>query len=112
MSAGRATAPGVEARAGRFPGPSLVPELNRIQGLHCDAPDGAFYVFPEVKSFYGRGPIRDSQSFANYLLDEARVAVVPGGAFGNDDYVRISYATSMERLHEGVARMERALAKL
>ena len=90
----------------------LVPALNRIQGIHCDAPDGAFYVFPEVKSFFGRGSIRDSQTFANYLLDEARVAVVPGGAFGNDDHVRISYATSMERLHEGVARMEKALAKI
>jgi len=90
----------------------LVPALNRIKGIHCNPPDGAFYVFPEVKSFYGRGGIRDSQTFANYLLDEARVAVVPGGAFGNDDYVRISYATSMERLHEGVARMETALAKL
>ncbi|MGZ8851167.1 MAG: pyridoxal phosphate-dependent aminotransferase [Thermoanaerobaculia bacterium] len=90
----------------------LVPALNRIPGIHCEPPDGAFYVFPEVKSFYGRGQIRDSQSFANYLLDEARVAVVPGGAFGNDDHIRISYATSMERLHEGVARMERALSKL
>ena len=90
----------------------LVPALNRIDGLHCEPPDGAFYVFPEVKSFYGRAGIRDSQSFATYLLDEARVAVVPGGAFGNDDHIRISYATSMGRLHEGVSRMERALQKL
>jgi aspartate aminotransferase len=90
----------------------LVPALNRVDGIHCELPDGAFYVFPEIKSFFGRAGIHDSQTFANYLLDEARVAVVPGGAFGNDDYVRISYATSMERLHEGVARMERALAKL
>jgi len=90
----------------------LVPALNRVDGIHCELPDGAFYVFPEVKSFFGRAGIRDSQTFANYLLDEARVAVVPGGAFGSDDYVRISYATSMERLHEGVARMERALQKL
>jgi aspartate aminotransferase len=90
----------------------LVPELNRIPGIHCDPPDGAFYVFPEVKSFYGRSGIRDSQSFATYLLDEARVAVVPGGAFGSDDHIRISYATSMDRIREGVARMAKALAKL
>jgi aspartate aminotransferase len=89
----------------------LVPALNNIPGFCCSDPDGAFYVFPEVKTFY-QGGIRDSQSFANYLLDEARVAVVPGAAFGNDDFVRISYATSMERIREGVQRIEAALAKL
>ncbi|HUP61579.1 MAG TPA: pyridoxal phosphate-dependent aminotransferase [Thermoanaerobaculia bacterium] len=90
----------------------LVPALNRIPGICCTDPDGAFYVFPEVRAFFGRGGITDSQSFAGYLIDEARVAVVPGGAFGADDFVRISYATSMERLREGVARIEAALARL
>jgi aspartate aminotransferase len=90
----------------------LVPAINSIEGFCCADPDGAFYVFPEVKGFFGKGPVRDSQSFANYLLDEARVAVVPGAAFGNDDYIRISYATSMERIQEGVRRIEAALAKL
>ncbi|HXG58259.1 MAG TPA: pyridoxal phosphate-dependent aminotransferase [Thermoanaerobaculia bacterium] len=90
----------------------LVPAINAIQGFRCPPPDGAFYVFPEVKSFFGRGPVRDSQSFADYLLDEARVAVVPGSAFGADDHVRISYATSMERLREGVARIAKAVGKL
>ena len=69
-------------------------------------------MFPEVKAFFGRGGIHDSQSFASFLLDEARVAVVPGAAFGYDDFVRISYATSMERIHEGVRRIETALARL
>jgi aspartate aminotransferase len=90
----------------------LVPAINAIEGFCCSDPDGAFYVFPEVKAFFGRGGIHDSQSFANYLLDEARVAVVPGAAFGNDEFVRISYATSMERIHEGVRRIEAALRKL
>ena len=90
----------------------LVPALNDIPGICCNDPDGAFYVFPDIRAFYGKNGITDSQSFAAYLLDEARVAVVPGGAFGADDFVRISYATSMERLHEGVARMRSALAKL
>jgi aspartate aminotransferase len=90
----------------------LVPAINSIEGFCCADPDGAFYVFPEVKEFFGRGPVRDSQSFATYLLDEARVAVVPGSAFGADDYVRISYATSMERIREGVARMKDALGRL
>jgi aspartate aminotransferase len=90
----------------------LVPALNGIDGFRCADPDGSFYLFPEVRKFFGRGGIHDSQSFANYLLDEARVAVVPGGAFGNDDHVRISYATSMERIQEGVKRLEAALGKL
>lgn len=90
----------------------LIPAINAIDGLHCSQTEGAFYVFPEVRSFFGRGSVRDSQTFANYLLDEARVAVVPGSAFGNDDHVRISYATSMERLREGIQRIEKALNKL
>ncbi|HSP13528.1 MAG TPA: pyridoxal phosphate-dependent aminotransferase [Thermoanaerobaculia bacterium] len=90
----------------------LVPALNEIKGLICSHPDGAFYVFPEVKNFYGRAGIHDSTSFATFLLDEARVAVVPGIAFGNDDCVRISYATSMERIKEGVARIAAAVKKL
>jgi aspartate aminotransferase len=90
----------------------LVPALNAISGICCTDPDGSFYVFPDVSAFFGKGGIRDSQSFASYLLDEARVAVVPGGAFGADQYVRISYATSMERIREGVARIQAALARL
>jgi aspartate aminotransferase len=90
----------------------LVPALNAIDGFCCADPDGAFYVFPEVKAFYGKAGVRDSQSFADFLLDEARVAVVPGAAFGSDDHVRISYATSMERIREGVKRIEAAVRKL
>jgi aspartate aminotransferase len=90
----------------------LIPAINNVDGLCCAHPDGAFYVFPEVRAFFGRGSVRDSQTFANYLLEEARVAVVPGSAFGSDDHVRISYATSMERLQEGVRRIDAALQKL
>lgn len=90
----------------------LVPQLEAIPGMCCADPDGAFYVFPDVREFFGRRGITDSQSFANYLLDEARVAVVPGAAFGADEFVRISYATSMERIREGVARIAEAVRKL
>jgi aspartate aminotransferase len=90
----------------------LIPAINAIEGVCCAPPDGAFYIFPEVKSYFGRGGVRDSQTLADYLLDEARVAVVPGSAFGSDDHVRISYATSMERLQEGVRRIDSALMKL
>jgi aspartate aminotransferase len=90
----------------------LVPALEAIPGFSCTDPDGAFYVFPDVRQFYGKRGITDSQSFANYLLDEARVAVVPGAAFGADEFVRISYATSMDRLREGIARIAEAVRKL
>jgi len=90
----------------------LVPAINAVDGISCNDPDGAFYIFPDVSALFGRGGIRDSNDVARYLLDEARVAVVPGLAFGADGFVRISYATSMERLREGVTRIERAVAKL
>lgn len=90
----------------------LVPAINSIDGFCCADPDGAFYVFPDVSAFFGRAGVRDSESFATFLLDQARVAVVPGSAFGADNFVRISYATSMERLHEGVRRIREAVAKL
>jgi Aspartate/tyrosine/aromatic aminotransferase len=76
--------------------------LQQIPGISCFKPQGAFYVFPNVKSFYGKEAggiqIRNSYGLAYYLLREARVAIVPGDAFGADDYIRISYATSMENL--------------
>jgi aspartate aminotransferase len=90
----------------------LVPALNALPGVCCADPDGAFYVFPDVSAHFGKAGITNSQTFADYLLDEARVAVVPGSGFGADSFVRISYATSMERLHEGVRRMDAALRKL
>lgn len=90
----------------------LVPAINSVDGFCCADPDGAFYVFPEVRSFFGKGNIVDSQSFATFLLEEARVAVVPGSAFGADDFVRISYATSLDRLKEGIRRIEEAVATL
>jgi aspartate aminotransferase len=90
----------------------LIPAINAIDGLRCATTDGTFYIFPDVSSYFGRGSVRDSQTLANYLLEEARVAVVPGSAFGGDDHVRISYATSMERLQEGVRRIGAALKKL
>jgi aspartate aminotransferase len=90
----------------------LVPQLEALPGVRCSDPDGAFYVFPDISAHFGKGSITGSQSFADFLLDEARVAVVPGAAFGADEFVRISYATSMERLHEGIRRIDAALRKL
>lgn len=87
----------------------LVPQLSSLPGFSCDPPGGAFYVFPRVDDLFGKGEIIDSRSLATFLLDRARVAVVPGIAFGNDAHVRISYATSLKNLQEAVGRIREAL---
>lgn len=85
-------------------------------GVTCHKPEGAFYLFPNVKALYGKASggetVADSAAMAGYLLREAKVAVVPGVAFGCDDFIRLSYATSMENLEEAASRIEAALAKL
>ena len=94
----------------------IVEALNDIQGISCLMPEGAFYVFPNVSSIYGSSfagrKIATSTDFIEYLLDEASVATVPGAAFGNDQHIRLSYATSMKNIEEGVKRMKNAVAKL
>jgi len=89
----------------------LVDGLNSIPGIHCANPDGAFYVFPRVSDLYG-GEINSSDAFAEYLLKEAQVAVVPGSGFGADEYVRLSYATSMANIQKGLERIATACEKL
>lgn len=90
----------------------LVPALNAISGIECLEPDGAFYVFPRVSGLFREGGFSGSFELCSWLLDEARVAAVPGDAFGSDEFVRISYATSMERLEEGVRRIRNAVERL
>jgi aspartate aminotransferase len=85
--------------------------LDRIPGMSCVRPDGAFYVFPRVRDAMGRVGCGSSVDFARFLLREARVAVVPGSAFGLDDCVRVSYAASMNLLSEGLDRIEAALGR-
>ena len=93
----------------------MVRRLNEMPGLVCPVPEGAFYAFPDVSHYFGRKledvEIKDSTTFAEALLRCVHVAVVPGVAFGNDRCVRLSYATSMERIAEGLDRMEEALAR-
>ena len=90
--------------------------LAAVQGLACFKPQGAFYLFPNVRSFYdkeaGGAKIRNSYGMAYYLLKEARVAIVPGDAFGADDYIRLSYATSMTNLEKSMDRIVEALGRL
>ena len=82
----------------------IVPALNEIEGMECSMPEGAFYVMPDVKRLLG-GRVRDSIEFSKLLLDEARVVVTAGSAFGAEGYVRISYANSLEAIQEGVRRI-------
>jgi aspartate aminotransferase len=79
-------------------------------------PVGAFYAFPRVSSYYGKSfngkAINGSADLAAYLLEESKVAVVSGDAFGADKYIRLSYATSMAVIEKGLDRIEKALAAL
>lgn len=90
--------------------------LNAIPGVACLKPQGAFYVFPDVSHYYGRSfggkAVNNSAEMATYLLDESNVALVPGGDFGHDGHIRISYATSMGQIEKGVERIHEALLKL
>ena len=74
-------------------------------------PAGAFYVFPNVSGLF-TSQVPDSDALAEYLLAEARIAVVPGSGFGARDYIRLSYATSMEQIEEGMDRLEAAARSL
>ncbi|MCY4262718.1 MAG: pyridoxal phosphate-dependent aminotransferase, partial [Candidatus Dadabacteria bacterium] len=91
----------------------IVKRLNEIPGFTCFDPKGAFYVFPSISSFVGKTyrdkKIDGSISFTEFLLEEAKVAVVPGIAFGKENHLRISYATSMENIEAGLNRIEKAV---
>ncbi|MDR1523570.1 MAG: pyridoxal phosphate-dependent aminotransferase [Endomicrobium sp.] len=90
-----------------------VERLNSIEGINCIKPEGAFYVFPNINSVLGKtfnGKVINSDiEFAEYLLDQAKIAVVPGTAFGAKGYIRISYATSIENIQKGIDRLEKTL---
>src|ERR1700722_2880432 len=83
-----------------------------IPGLTCTVPQGAFYVYPNVKNFIGKGGIQSASDLAAKLLSEAHVVVVPGEAFGTDEHIRLSYAVSHDVVNEGVKRMREYFAKL
>ena len=91
--------------------------LRALRGVDCPKPEGAFYLFPQVATFFGRTApsgrkINDSNDLGFYLLEEHHVALVPGVAFGDPNGIRLSYAASMENLKAAMGRIERALAML
>lgn len=94
----------------------IVHALEQIPRVKCFSPEGAFYVFPNVSEIYGRSykdrKIISSTELIDYLLDEANVAAVPGVAFGSDNHIRLSYATSMKNIEEGIKRIKDAVSKL
>ena len=94
----------------------IVSRMNKIDGLSCLNPQGAFYVFVNISHLFGKTyqkqKINDSLAFSTTLLSEAKVAVVPGIAFGADEYIRLSYATSLENITKGIDRIEEFLTKI
>ncbi len=94
----------------------LLERLNGITGVHCNVPGGAFYAFPDFSYYFNTKmegtTIKNSTDLCEYLLTEAHVALVPGIAFGDDNFVRFSYATGLETIKEGLDRIEDALGKL
>lgn len=91
----------------------VMERLGEIPGVSCATPRGAFYAFPNVSEYYGRElrgkTIGGSLDMAEYLLEEALISLVPGEAFGAEDYIRLSFATGMEEIDEGLKRFEKAL---
>ena len=91
----------------------IVEKLNSIDGIKCVKPNGAFYVFPNISKLLGKKysnkTINTDVELCEYLLDNARIAVVPGSAFGLPGYIRLSYATSMENIIEGISRLEKTV---
>ncbi|HAE43467.1 MAG TPA: aspartate aminotransferase [Clostridiales bacterium] len=94
----------------------IISRINEMKNIHCSTPKGAFYVMPNVSHFYGKQyngfTVNNSLDMANYLLEEAKIAVVTGAAFEAPDNIRISYSNSMDNIIEGMNRMEEALSKL
>ncbi|HEU0227635.1 MAG TPA: pyridoxal phosphate-dependent aminotransferase [Arachidicoccus soli] len=90
--------------------------VKEIPGIECSEPDGAFYIFPDVSSFYGKSDgnvvVNNSADFSMYILNTAHVSSVMGAAFGEPDCVRFSFANNIENIERGWARIKDALAKL
>ncbi|MCA1959052.1 MAG: aminotransferase class I/II-fold pyridoxal phosphate-dependent enzyme, partial [Nitrospira sp.] len=95
---------------------AMIDRLNRISGVTCRMPTGAFYAFPNVAGVLGKrgpeGPIDSPQALADYFLKHAHVAVVPGEPFGSNEHIRLSYATSMDTINRGLDRLAEAVQKL
>ena len=90
----------------------VVDGLRAIPGITCAAPNGAFYAYPNVSHYFGRGGMNSASDVARRLLHEAHVVVVPGEGFGTQEHVRLSYAVADEKLAEGLERMRKFFASV
>jgi len=94
----------------------MVKKLNSFEGIKCNNPDGAFYVFPNISGLFGKRyegkEIKEEMDVVEFFLDVAHVAVVPGKAFRYPDHIRLTFATSMENIEKGMDRLEKAINKL
>jgi len=86
--------------------------LQQIPGIQCHRPEGAFYLYPNVSAFFGRGGINTSEDVARRLLHDARVVTVAGEGFGTQEHIRLSYATSADVIDKGIQRMRQFFAGL
>jgi aspartate aminotransferase len=95
---------------------AIVAGLNAIPGVRCTMPRGAFYAFPNVSGLFGKrwkgGRLAGSTAVSEFLLEEARIATVAGVDFGSDDHIRLSYATGLSAIEEGLRRMDAAVRSL
>jgi aspartate aminotransferase len=90
----------------------MVAGLRSIPGVTCTMPEGAFYAYPNISAFLGRGGLKSASDVAGRLLREAHVATVPGEGFGTTEHIRVSYATSKAELDRGLARMRKFLGEV
>ena len=90
----------------------MVSGLRAISGVKSTMPEGAFYAYPNISSFFEKGGVKSASDVAGRLLREAHVAAVPGEGFGTTDHIRVSYATSVGELDRGLERMRKFFAAL
>ena len=90
----------------------VVEGLRAIPGIRCNAPEGAFYAYPNVSDFFGRRRLLSASDVAGRLLHEAHVVTVPGEGFGTNQHIRVSYATSAAELSRGLERMRRFFGEI
>ena len=92
----------------------IIKLLNEIDGIKCNIPDGAFYVFPDISHFFGKkigeSQIKNATDMSMFLLENSLVATVTGDAFGNGDCIRISYAASEKQIVEAISRIKKVLS--
>jgi aspartate aminotransferase len=90
----------------------MLASLAKIPGITCTKPEGAFYVYPNISAYLGKGGIKTATELATRLLHEAHVVTVPGEAFGTASHIRVSYPVTRQNIDEGTRRMAEFLGKL